>query len=231
MKRLLTVMLMIYILSSLFFLRVGLGKTGSEPGDFTGTFVLREKSPLRISIDHGWERDGRIPVILAFKDLEICMRVETQNLPDAAGLNTGIHEMLFEDKNLPFLIYEQNLLRTRMKLLEPMSLKLIINAKGQVEIFLGCSRLYLHHLRVTFRELKNEPGNLYQLTFEGLKVFTRNRFVFSPSRGSIYAALDHKTPDEALNFDAGKEKDTVWSVWAIKITQGKERVLNRDWEK
>lgn len=227
MKKFFTAILMIYILFIPFVSRMGFGQTDeNEPINYTGLFVLLEESPLRISIDWGWGRDGRIPVILAFRDLEIGLRANAQELNTNAGIETRINEILVEDMSLPFKIYEQNPMRTRLMLAERRYLQLRINQNRQVEFFLGGSRLKLnpYPLRVKFEEIETVPGKMYQLTFFGPNVSIQKKFVFMPLRGVIYAVPAHSP---IRNFYPEPEKNKEWSVWAIKSEQAQGKPIFR----
>lgn len=221
----LTVILMIYLVSSSIFPRTGPGQTWSgNSDDLYGTFVLREDIPLRVSIDTGWERNGRIPVFLSFGGLKVCVRVKAGDLSHALGADTGISDMLTEDMNLPFTTYEQNPLRTRMKLLDKSKpVKLEINREtGRVEVYVGGSRLKLNPIRVRFTPIA--PGELVELTFMDRNVHSNRKFVFLPARGIIYA-VPRRVRLLDIHPDPGKNKE--WTVWAVKIEPGKQGFINR----
>lgn len=224
-KNFLTVILMIYLLSNPLFSRVGPGQARSSmPDDFTGNFVLQQNPSIRVSIDHGWERDGWIPVVLTFGGLEVYQRVNADDIAAAAGIETGISKMLVEDMDISFFTYEQNPMRTRMELLDnskPVRLK-VNRKKRQVEVYVGNSRLKLKPIRVKFTEIT--PGELYELTFVGLKVRTQKSFIFLPSRGVIYTAPLRSTP---FKQHPDPDKKVGWSKWAIKIDPGDEKVINK----
>lgn len=225
MRKLITVIAMVCIIAGpLLSRREPVQTREGNPDDLTGVFVLQGDSTLRVSIDSGWERNGWVPVFLAFDHLEFCLRVKAENLSHAYGLETEISRMLSEDMNLPFLTYEQNALRTRMKLLDTgQPIQLAINrGTGLAEVLIGDSRLNIEPVHVNFDEIRQ--GELYELTFTGPDVFTFNRFVLAQSEGVIYAVFRFDTFDRfALAPNSNKE----WSVWAVKIEPGEGSVLDR----
>ena len=224
MKIFLISLLLIGFVSSPLFPGVGAGETwNGNPENFTGLFVLQGNTNLRVSIETGWERDGRIPVVVAFGGLNVYLRVNAGDLDQNTGIETRVSELLVDDMNLDFITYEQNPLRTRMKLSDnsrPIQLK--IDRNRRVEVFIGGSRLKLTPIHIAFAEI--EPGELYRLTFAGPDVIPIKRFIFWPSRGIIQAP-----PRRGARFmiDAYPGNNAVWPVWAVKIEQEEERVLNR----
>jgi len=226
MKNVLSVIFIIYISLGPFFYRVGLSQPGSaEPDDFSGVFVLQDKSPLRVSIESGWERMGEIPVVLTFGYLEVSLEVNADELANAESIETVVCEQLDERMNFSFFIYEQNPLRTRMKLLDKRQpVQLIIDPGGKygVEAFVGSSRLKMVPIRVTFAE--EVPGELYQLRFEGPNVDTHRRFIFMPSRGVIYAAPFN---NDRFKVDSIPTRNTEWAVWAVKVEPEEEQLIKQ----
>ena len=219
MKHFLNLILLLLMVSNLLFPQF----TWTGPGDFTGVFVLQEDFTMRVSIESGWERGGRIPVVLSFGDLEISLSVKADVLAAAADVESGISEMLCGDINLPLIIYDQRPARTRMKLADksqPVQLK-IDRQKEQAEVYVGNYRLKLNRIRVTSSEII--PGELVELTFAGLDVYTYKRFLFKPTMEAIYAVPLHRTP---VNLEPEFDKK---SLWAIKIgaEQEKGRLMNR----
>lgn len=216
MRHFLLVILMIYMVSSPLF-------PHGDPDDLSGVFVLQEEPTMRVSIERGWERGGRIPVVLSFGDLEVSLSVKTDVLAAAADVESAISEMLCGDINLPFIIYEQNPLRTRMKLSDksqPVQLKLD-RGKKQVEVYVGNSRLKLNRIRVTGKEIV--PGELVELAFTGLDVYTYKRFLFKPFMETIYAVPLHQAP---VTLEAELNKKNAWAL-KIDIEQEQGRLMNR----
>lgn len=211
MRNLLTVILAFFIVPSLLFPQIG-------SDDFTGRFDVQGDNSFRISIESYMERNGWIPVVLSFGDLEICVSAKTDSLA-AAGVEAGIGEMLFGDGNPLFTIYEQNPVRTRMRLSEkstPVILKINLGKK-QVEFYIGNSQLKLNPIHVTFKEIA--PGWLYELNFGGDDVYTYKRFIFDPAAGVIYTALPYRS---LFYHDPGSDKNAAGSVWARKIDSARE---------
>lgn len=223
MKNFLNLILMFFMVSSLLFpLFPQFPWTG--PDDFTGVFVLQEDFTMRVSIESGWERGGRIPVVLSFGDLEVSLWMKGGNLATAAAVETGISEMLSGDINLPLFVYEQNPVRTRMRLSDenmPIILKLN-RQKKQAAFYIGNSRLKLNCIRVTFTEIV--PGELYELTFYGFDVYTYKRFIFKPPIGAIYAVPIHHRA--AVAFEPEFDEKNVWAVM-IDIEREKGKLLNQ----
>ncbi len=211
-----------------------IGKSGTS-GDFMGSFLLKEPIPLRVSIDCGWERNGQIPLILIFRDLEIVMQVGVGELAEAekVDLETGIGRLLAEDLNLSFRVYEHNNLRTRLEPLNNHPIRFLIGPKGRVDFFVGCSRLKVERLHAVFTETTAAPGELYELVIKGPKVSTHKRFIFRPSHGVIYAASIHHRHTDNLALDTlplpgygeypapDRGHHSSWAIWAVK-TAGKE---------
>ncbi|MCX6583033.1 MAG: hypothetical protein NT166_22885 [Candidatus Aminicenantes bacterium] len=225
MRYLLILILVIYLASTPLFPLTGSVQLAVEnPGNISGEFVLMEDTPLRISIDTGWERNGKVPVFLVFSDLEVILGVNSENLSRAISTETFISEMLARDTSLPFVTYEKNPLRTRMELADKRKpIKLDINGKkGMVEVYIGDSRLKLDPLHVKMTGIA--PGDLYELTFMGpnVRVRQRGKLVFVPSRGIIYA-IPHGGGISDLPPDPGET--TGWTVWAIRIEPENENSL------
>ncbi len=222
MKNFLNLILMFFMVSSLLFpLFPQFSWTG--PDDFTGVFVLREDFTMRVSIESGWERGGRIPVVLSFGDLEISLSVKAEVLAAAVDVESGISEMLCGDINLPFIIYDQRPARTRMKLADksqPVQLK-INREKKQAEVYVGNSRLKLNPIRVTCKEIV--PGELVELMFGGTEVYTYERFMYKFSRKSIYTVPLHRTP---VNLEPEFDKKNLWAI-KVDTEQEKGRLMNQ----
>jgi len=231
MRYLLTLILVIYLASTPLFPLTGSMQLAVEnPGNISGEFALVDDTPLRVSIDTGWERNGNIPVFLVFNDLEVMLGVSTENLSRAVSTETWISEMLVEDNNLPFVTYEKNPLRTRMELPgKSKPIKLDINGeKGIVEFYIGDSRLKLDPIHVKLTAIT--PGALYELTFmgPGFHVRQHGKLVFAPSRGIIYnVSQGSLIPD--IPTELGE--DTGWSEWAVRIEPGNENSLTNEIEK
>lgn len=188
---------------------------GVEPGYFPDIFELQGAYNTRVSLEKGWARDGSIPVILTFGDLEITLPVSASGLEDAGGIEAGVSAMLLGSGGPGFTVYEQNALRTRLWLAAdniPVILK-INREKKQGEFFIGGSRLKLEYLRVTFTEII--AGESYELTFDGPDVHAYKRFVFNSSGGAIHAVPFEGEP--SIPDDPVFEGDVEPPVWAIKV--------------
>lgn len=228
MRYLLTLILVIYLASIPLFPRTGPGQTGDgNPFNLSGEFVLVDNTPLRVSIDTGWERNGNIPVFLVFNDLEVLLAANSENLSHAANAETWVGEMLTDDEGLSFVTYEKNPLRTRMELMEPHKpVKFhIIGEIGLVEFYIGDSRLKLDPLQVKLTAIT--PGELYELTFMGscFRIRQHGKLVFAPSRGVIYN-VSHGTLINDIPTEFGEE--TGWSEWAVRIEPGNENSLTNE---
>ncbi len=225
-KNVWSVIFIVYISLNPISSRGGLHRPVSgEPDDFSGVFLIKDKSPLRVSIESGWERMGKVPVVLTFGHLEVSLEVNADDLANAERIETVVCERLDEGMDISFFIYEQNPLRTRMKLLDerqPVLLRIDQKRECVVEAFVGNNRLKLNPIRVTFTE--EVPGKLYELRFVGPNVNTHRRFIFIPSRGIIYAA---PFSSERLKVDAAPDRNTEWTVWAVKIDPGEEQLINQ----
>jgi hypothetical protein len=213
----LTLILGIYLASTPLFPLTGSVQLAVEnPGNISGEFALVDDTPLRVSIDTGWERNGNIPVFLVFNDLEVTLGVSSENLSRAISTETCISEMLAGDMSLPFVTFEKNPLRTRMGLPDKSKpIKLDINGeKGIVDFYIGDSRLKLDPIHVKLTAIT--PGALYELTFmgPGFHVRQHGKLVFAPSRGIIY-----NVSQGSLITDIPTEfgEDTGWSEWAVRI--------------
>jgi len=186
-----------------------------EPGDFTDIFELQGAYNTRVSIEKGWARDGSIPVVLTFGDLEITLPVSASGLEDAGGIESGVSALLSGDGGPVFTVYEQNALRTRLWLAAeniPVILK-INREKKQGAFFIAGSRLKLEYLRVTITEIV--AGESYELMFDGPDVHAYKRFIFNSSAGAIRAVPfdgEPSIPDDPV-FDGDVESP----VWAIKV--------------
>lgn len=188
---------------------------GVEPGDFTDIFELQGAYNTRVSLEKGWAREGSIPGILTFGDLEITQPISAAVLEDAGGIEAGVSAMLLGDGGPVFTVYEQNTLRTRMWLAAeniPVILK-INREKKQGAFFIAGSRLKLEYLRVTFTEIV--AGESYELMFDGPDVHAYKRFIFNSSAGAIRAVPFEGEP--SIPDDPVFEGDVEPPVWAIKV--------------
>lgn len=225
MRYLLTVVLAIFLVSGPLFPSTGQAQTGGgNPGNLSGEFVLVDDTPLRVSIDTGWERNGNIPVFLVINDLEVILGVSSENLSYAASAETFISDMLTEYGGLSFVTYEKNSLRIRMELMDKNKpVKFYIDGeKGMVEFYIGDSRLKLDTLHVKLTAIT--PGALYELTFmgPGFHVRQHGKLVFAPSRSIIYnVSQGNLITDIPTEFG----EDTGWSEWAVRIEPGYQNVL------
>ncbi|MGE5342022.1 MAG: hypothetical protein ACM3SY_11145 [Candidatus Omnitrophota bacterium] len=230
-KTFIAVSIMLFV-SVLFFYQVGFSQTGkSERIVFSGDFLLKEGARLRVSIDRGWERNGQVPVVLTFNELEIIATIDAAELPTAEDqMITKINNVFFEGAPFPFKVYEQNALRTRLELTEGKPVQLKINEQGQVEFLLGGSRLKLDTFHAVFREIKNTQSTqekTYELDFIGSKVISRNQFTYVPSKDSIYVASRFGRPSNLSAAMKANEGDGL-AVWAVKGEIGKGNTLNQD---
>lgn len=219
MKNFIVLFFMVFIVSSLLHPRIEPGYTGSgESDNFTGTFVIQEDGCVRLSIESYREKNGWIPVIISFGDLEVSASVNNGSLAAAAsGAEHMISEMLFGDIYLLFDIYEHNPVRTRMRLLDKnMTVTFKINrVEKQAAFYVGNRRLKLAPIRVTFTEIA--PGWLYELNFGGKDVYTYSRFIFDSSIGNIYSVCRSLNP---LNLETSP-------IWAKKIDREQERFIKQ----
>ncbi|MCP5047984.1 MAG: hypothetical protein GY940_12480 [bacterium] len=214
-----TVVLSLICLILLFISPVPVGGQGriGESDDFTGIFLIRAAPSIRVSIEQGWEKNGWIPVVLAVGNLELYFRMNKEGEvtgvtnvtgkrwrvdPDNAGIRVG-------GANLPFTIYEQNPLRTRMRLTdnaEPVLLA-IDREKKQAVFYIGSSGWRVENIRVSLG--KAGPGGLYKLTFGGGAVHTHGKLFLEPAAGNIYAVKHRRG---AFNIDINSTP-----VWGVKV--------------
>ncbi len=218
MKNLIVLFFMVFIVLSLLHPRIEPGHTGSvEPDNFTGTFVIQEDGCVRLSIESYRERNGWIPVIISFGDLEVSASVNSGSLA-TAGAEHRISEMLFGDIYLLFDIYKHNPVRTRMRLLDkniPVTFK-INRVEKQAAFYIGNRRLKLAPIRVMFTEIAPTTW-LYELNFGGKDVYTYSRFIFDSSTGNIYSVCRSLNP---LNLETSP-------IWAKKIDREEERFIKQ----
>jgi hypothetical protein len=198
-----------------------------EPTHWIETFELQGKHMFRVSIENYMERNGWVPVVLSFGDLEVFMAANADDLP-AAGVETGISEILVEDIDLPFTIYEKNPVRTRMRMKDnniPVTLK-INRVKKQAAFYIGDSPLKMGCIRVTFKEIDSPGSWLYQINFGGKDVYTYKRFIFEPASGNIYSVPSLRAP---FNIELAPGKNNVWAKM-VDIHR-EERILINKGEK
>ncbi|MCP4155143.1 MAG: hypothetical protein GY757_45885 [bacterium] len=223
--------------------------------DCTGTFVLPAKSPVRVTIDYGWKRDDRIPVSINFRGLEISSFIYAprEKFPTNTAFPGKVIQRLIEDGGPQFFIYEQNSLRTRLEFEESTVARLNIDEKGMVTFFFAGSRLNLKSPRLMLHETS---GPLYRITFTGLKTSSRERLLFSPGEGIIYAISEknhtHSSSSNViLRSNIGVSRGAApWPpesrrrhlclkerycpengelvVWAIKVEAGSENNIDRE---
>ena len=203
MKNFLTLLLGIFVASCLAGQTgsVRAGQTGSvktgQTGNLTVPFDFRGEGRIRVSIEHGWERNGRVPVILFLGDLEISLSVDAETLSAAAGVETVINDLLAGGPNPQFIVYEQNPARTRMRPVSesvPVYLK-IDRVKREAGFYIENYPLKLAPIRVTFKEV--QPGGACEITFGGTcetGVYSHKKYIFDPVPGIIYAAPPQRTP-------------------------------------
>jgi hypothetical protein len=220
MKHLPFIIFVFFIFSSLLF-------SQEEAIHWLETFELQGKHVLRVSIERYMERSGWVPVVLSFGDLEICMPAKADDLA-AAGVETGISEILVGDIDLPFTIYEQNPVRTRMRMKDNnIAVTLKINrGEKQAAFYIGDNPLKVGRIRVTFKEITSSGPWLYQLNFGGKDVYTYKRFIFEPFTGTIYSVYSLRAP---FNIELAPGKNDVWAK--MVDIQREERILINKGEK
>ncbi len=210
MKNFQTILFMIFMVTCLPCLPFPHNNAGQIGGsDFTGTFELQGEDGIRVSIEKGWERNGRIPVVLSFGDLEISLAVNAGHPAAPAGIETGIGEVLAENPNFFFTVYNQSPVRTRMRPADertPVMVK-INHEKKKAEFYIGNNRLKLNSIRAVFKEI--EPGELYRLTFSGIGVYMYSGFIFKRSAGAIYTVPPGREP---FNPDLELTEKNVWAI-------------------
>ncbi len=191
------------------------------------TFELQGKHMFRVSIESYMERNGWVPVVLSFGDLEVCLPAKADDLA-AAGVETGISEIVVEDINLPFTIYEKNPVRTRMRMKDNnIAVTLKINrGKKQAAFYIGDSPLKVGCMRVIFKEIASSGPWLYQLNFGGKDVYTYKRFIFEPASGTIYSVPSLRAP---FNIELNPGKNDVWAK--MVDIHWEERILINKGEK
>ena len=216
MKNVLTIVLMIYICVSPLLCRAEAGRSLIDfPEVLNDSFILTDVSALRVSVESGWEHDGRVPLVLTFASLEVHRHVAAADLKAVEGLEAGVSRVLTEENDLPFATYENNRLRTRM-ILEANNkpVKLVIDREtGRVEFFIGSRPLELGCICVKCKE--NTPGRgLHEIFFTGQEVHCHGaRFVFDPARGIIYMMPHGNVIYPVPKFD----KDNGWFEWAVRF--------------
>lgn len=83
----------VVIIFLVLFVFPGLLCAGVESGDFTDIFQLQGKYNTRVSIEKGWARDGNIPAILSFGELEIALPVSAAGLEATGGIEDGVRDI------------------------------------------------------------------------------------------------------------------------------------------
>lgn len=175
--------------------------------DTMETFELRGDTGTRfsVSIESYRETNGWTPVVLCFGDLEIALKVKSQQLA-AGDINSLVNEILTVPVELHFNVYEKNPVRTRMRLMDesvPITLKL--NRKNQqAAFFIGGAPLKAHPLR--FISVETTAPGWYRLKFCGKDVHTYKEFIYEPGSGTIHA-VPHHYQLSTLNL----ENDTLWA--------------------
>ena len=204
------------VLTFIFCMASGLLFSREESIYWIEIFELHGERMFRVSIESKWERNGGTPVVLSFGGLETSLMFNADDLAAAAGGdNTWISKMLTGDMSLFLTSYEQNPVRTRMRLLDknkPVILK-INRENQQVEFYIGNKRLKLNPIRISFRVIAPVERGLYELIFEGTdaEVHTYKRFIFQSAAGTIYAVPPYKAiADSDLNSSR---------IWAIEVNQ------------
>lgn len=187
--------------------------------DTMETFELRGDTGIRfsVSIESYREANGWTPVVLCFGDLEIALKVSSEQLA-AEGINSLVNEILTGPIDLDFTLYEQNPVRTRMRLADetvPITLKLN-RENHQAAFFIGGVPLKFHRLRVVTDEIT--PRGWHRLTFSGKDVHTYKKFIYEPFSGTIHA-VPHHYPLSILNLENG-------TLWAREISPNNLRVVS-----
>jgi len=199
----------------IFFQGMGLLRPQAGIREYIEMFALQGNNSIQASLETYKERDGKVPLVLSFDGLEVSSPGNAGFQSAAAGGDySRIGDMLCGDRNLYFTIYEQDPVRTRMRLKNKnMPVLLIVNRqKKEVVFYIGDSPLKLTPPRAAFQELA--LTGLYELTFTGSNVHTYKRFIFKPADGVIYAVPFHPAP-VSLDLDN-------CPVWAIKM--GEEKI-------
>jgi hypothetical protein len=156
-------------------------------------FEITGEDRMRLSIESWENTNERLPVVFCFGGLEISHALKVETLTTAAD----------------FVIYEQNPVRTRMRLAgtaKQVLLK-IDRERERAEFYLGNSPLALNKIRVNFKET-SFPG-LYELIFSGRGIYTYTRFLFEAPTGTIYSLPVH--------ISIGDFNPDLSCLWAITV--------------
>ncbi len=198
----------------IFFLGIGLLFPRAGIREYIEMFALQGNNSIRFSLETYKERDGEVPLVLSFDGLEVSHPGNASLRSAAAGGDyswTG--DMLGGDRNLYFTIYEQNPVRTRLRLKNKNTPALLTvnRQKKEAAFYIGDSPLKLNPLRAAFQELP--LAGLYELIITGSNVHTYKRFIYKPAAGVFYAVPFHLA---TVSLDLEN-----CPVWAIKTGEQK----------
>jgi len=144
-------------------------------------------SSIRLSVENYKKEGGRTPVFLSLGELELSLWLDKEGwvserkednphlLPPLFIIDFNTRQIRFAGEYFPFFIYEQNRVRTRLRLIEkeiPVYLELSRPAK-EVHIFVGENRLPLSRIS---GQIKTADSGGKELWLTGAAVHTRIGF-------------------------------------------------------
>ena len=173
------------------------------PGDSLEIFPDRGNHYTGFSIESYRQINGWTPVVLFSGDLELALRMnkagqvfewiseDYSKIQPLFTIDFRCEEIRLGQRHFPFLIYEQNPVRTRIRFLhedEPVTLG-INRQQNQVKFYLNGSRLPLNLLGAKFTPI---AYGRYELRFIGPVVLTDPVFICETDTGKIYPRQDRE---------------------------------------
>ena len=213
------------VLVFIFFTGISLLFPRVEIDEYIETFEIRENPGILFFIEHYRQRKDHVPVVFSFGDLEVTLPVKIDDPAAAGGIEARINEIAVGEIGLRFTIYEQNPVRTRIRLGDksiPVLLK-INREKKEAAFYIGNRPLKLSGIRVKYKEIA--VRELYELTFWGTGVCTYKRFFLEPAAGVIYAV-----PSYSAFISIDVDKHPVWALKTYREESG-GRQINRGGDK
>ncbi len=188
------------------------------------TFFLQKKINIIFSIESYLKKNKWTPILISIRDLNFFLWMDengrVNEYPEIVNLKKKpiftidfLSKTIFIDKQyFSFDIYEQNHIRTRIKLIrenEPVILK-IHPYNRQVDFYIGQSKLNIDTIKADFME--TFPG-FYEIKFIGRSVFSYSDFILERENGIIYSTNYKKI--------ANKFNKNVWAKKRVDLGEQK----------
>lgn len=189
---------------------------GSFPKTFesevTETFSLQNSIDIRISIENYQKKNGCTPLILSFGDLNLSLWMhrdgQVTEFPKKENsifiINIESEYILLDSIYYSFFIYEENNIRTRIKLIkeqEPVMLK-IHPYNNRLSFYIGRSKLNIGSIKV---KINDWYSGISTIKFISQSVFTYSDFLLEKNNRIIYS-VDYRLNKTQLRRDPWGKK-------------------------